>query len=88
MIGHVGPEAAVGGPIAIVENNDIVEINLEKFELNLIDFNNWKSTNKSIEDEIEHRKTLWIPKDPLYKSGTLGKYIKLVQPASKGAVTG
>ena len=34
MIGHVGPEAAVGGPIAIVENNDIVEINLEKFELN------------------------------------------------------
>ncbi len=88
MIGHVGPEAAVGGPIAIVENNDIVEINLEKFELNLIDFNNWKSTNKSIEDEIEHRKTFWVPKDPLYKSGTLGKYIKLVQPASKGAVTG
>ena len=88
MIGHVGPEAAVGGPIAIVENNDIVEIILEKFELNLIDFNNWKSTNKSIEDEIEHRKTFWVPKDPLYKSGTLGKYIKLVQPASKGAVTG
>ena len=88
MIGHVGPEAAVGGPIAIVENNDIVEINLEKFELNIIDFNNWKSTNKSIEDEIEHRKTFWVPKDPLYKSGTLGKYIKLVQPASKGAVTG
>ncbi len=88
MIGHVGPEAAVGGPIAIVENNDIVEINLEKFELNVIDFNNWKSTNKSIEDEIEHRKTFWVPKDPLYKSGTLGKYIKLVQPASKGAVTG
>ena len=54
MIGHVGPEAAVGGPIAIVENNDIVEINLEKFELNVIDFNNWKSSNKSIEDEIEH----------------------------------
>ena len=88
MIGHVGPEAAVGGPIAIVENNDIVEINLEKFELNLIDFNNWKSTNKSIEDEIEHRKTFWVPKDPLYKSGTLGKYIKLVRPASKGAVSG
>ena len=88
MIGHVGPEAAVGGPIAIVENNDIVEINLERFELNVIDFNNWKSTNKSIEDEIEHRKTFWVPKDPLYKSGTLGKYIKLVQPASKGAVTG
>tara|TARA_Y100001960_G_scaffold332829_1_gene435033 strand:+ start:37417 stop:39135 length:1719 start_codon:yes stop_codon:yes gene_type:complete len=88
MIGHVGPEAAVGGPIAIVENNDVVEINLEKFELNVIDFKNWKSTGKSIENEIELRKTFWVPKDPLYKSGTLGKYIKLVQPASKGAVTG
>ena len=78
MIGHVGPEAAVGGPIAAVENEDIIEIDLETFELNL----------KISEEEIKSRLSKLDKHVPLYNSGVMGKYIKLVQPASKGAVTG
>lgn len=77
IIGHLGPEAAVGGPIAAVEDGDKVEIDLEKFELNL----------KISSEEIAERLKGWKPRKPLYEKGTLGKYIKLVQPASKGAVT-
>ena len=77
IIGHLGPEAAVGGPIAAVEDGDTVEIDLEKFELNL----------KISSEEIAERLKSWNPRKPLYEKGTLGKYIKLVQPASKGAVT-
>ena len=77
IIGHLGPEAAVGGPIAAVEDGDKVEIDLEKFELNL----------KISSEEIAERLKSWNPRKPLYEKGTLGKYIKLVQPASKGAVT-
>jgi len=78
MIGHVGPEAAVGGPIAAVENGDIIEIDLEKFELNM----------KVSDLDIKNRLISIKHPDPPYKSGVLGKYIKLVQPASKGAITG
>jgi dihydroxy-acid dehydratase len=78
IIGHLGPEAAVGGPIAAVKDGDNIEIDLDKFELNL---------NVS-SDEISERLKKWNPRKPLYKKGTLGKYIKLVQPASEGAVTG
>ena len=78
MIGHVGPEAAVGGPIAAVENGDIIEIDLEKFELNM----------KVSDLDIKNRLIGIKHPDPPYKSGVLGKYIKLVQPASKGAITG
>ncbi|MBL07185.1 MAG: dihydroxy-acid dehydratase [Chloroflexi bacterium] len=77
IIGHLGPEAAVGGPIAAVENGDTVEIDLEKFELNL----------KISSEKIVERLKSWKPRKPLYEKGTLGKYIKLVQPASQGAVT-
>ena len=78
MIGHVGPEAAVGGPIAAVEKGDIIEIDLETFELNL----------KVNDETIKKRLKNVVKPEPMFKSGVLGKYTKLVQPASKGAVTG
>lgn len=78
MIGHVGPEAAVGGPIGAVESGDVVEIDLDKFELNV----------RISEEELKARMEKWQPKPPPYSRGTLSKYIKLVQPAAKGAVTG
>tara|TARA_B110000116_G_scaffold69109_1_gene59646 strand:- start:1502 stop:3202 length:1701 start_codon:yes stop_codon:yes gene_type:complete len=77
IIGHLGPEAALGGPIAVVENGDEIEINLDKFELNL----------KVSSEVISKRLADWKPRKPLYEKGTLGKYIKLVQPASEGAIT-
>ncbi len=78
MIGHVGPEAAVGGPIAAVQDGDTIEINLSDFELNV----------KISDEELQERLSKWEPKDPPYSRGSLGKYIKLVGPASAGAVTG
>ncbi len=78
MIGHIGPEAAVGGPIAAVENGDQIEVDLDNFELNL----------KISEQELNSRFAKWQPKPPPYTKGVLSKYIKLVNPASTGAVTG
>ena len=78
MIGHVGPEAAVGGPIAAVQDGDTIEINLDDFELNV----------KISQEQLQTRLSNWQPKPPSYTRGSLSKYIKLVQPASTGAVTG
>ncbi len=78
MIAHVGPEAAVGGPIAAVHDGDEIEVDLERFELNL----------KISDEELRSRLSEWTPRPPPYTKGALGKYIKLVQPAAKGAVTG
>ena len=77
MIGHIGPEAAVGGPIAAVENGDQIEVDLDNFELNV----------KISDQELKSRLSKWQPKPPPYTKGVLSKYIKLVNPASTGAVT-
>lgn len=77
MVGHVGPEAQVGGPIAVVKNGDTVEIDAEKGTLNV------RLTQK----ELKMRLRRWKPKKPLYTAGALAKYASLVGPASGGAVT-
>jgi len=76
-IGHVGPEAAVGGPIGLIKNGDVVEINTERGLLKV------HLTNK----ELLKRKKKWKPKKIEYTSGTLWKYSQSVGPAYKGAVT-
>lgn len=76
-IGHIGPEAAVGGPIAAVRDGDVIEVDLDKFQLNV----------KLTKEQIAARLKSWKPPKPLYTTGFLAKYIKLVQPAAKGAVT-
>jgi dihydroxy-acid dehydratase len=78
MIGHVGPEAALGGPIAALRDGDVIELDLERFELNV----------RLSDEELADRLATWVAPPPPYTRGTLGKYIKLVQPASRGAVTG
>jgi dihydroxy-acid dehydratase len=77
MIGHVGPEAQVGGPIAIIKNGDIIEVDAEKGRLNV---------NLS-QAEIKKRLKKWKPRKPLYNAGALAKYALLVGPASQGAIT-
>ena len=76
-IGHVGPEAAVGGPIGLIQNGDIIEINIEKSSLKV------QLTNK----ELIKRRKKWKPKKTEYTSGTLWKYSQSVGPAFDGAVT-
>ncbi|MAH02973.1 MAG: dihydroxy-acid dehydratase [Candidatus Pelagibacter sp.] len=76
-IGHVGPEAAVGGPIGLIKDGDVVEINTDRGLLKA------HLSNK----ELLKRKRKWKAKKIEYTSGTLWKYSQSVGPANKGAVT-
>ncbi|MBO6669231.1 dihydroxy-acid dehydratase [Parvibaculum sp.] len=76
-IGHVGPEAAVGGPIALIENGDIIEIDAEAGTIEL----------EVDAATLEKRRAAWKPRETDYASGALWKYAQLVGPARKGAVT-
>ncbi len=75
-IGHVSPEAQEGGPIAIVEEGDLIEIDIPKRILNL----------KVSDEEIGNRLAAWQPPEPKIKKGYLALYSRLVSSASKGAV--
>lgn len=77
MIGHVAPEAFVGGTIAFVRNGDEIKIDLEN---NLIDL-------LVSPEELERRKKNWTPPKPNYSSGALAKYASLVGSAAQGAIT-
>jgi dihydroxy-acid dehydratase len=76
-IGHVGPEAAVGGPIALVRDGDMITIDAENGTLDL----------EVGEDELERRRAEWVPRATDYQSGALWKYAQTVGPARDGAVT-
>lgn len=77
IVGHIVPEAAVGGPLAVVQDDDIVTIDAENNEL---------SFNVSPE-EVQKRLDLWKPPKPTVTRGTLAKYAALVGDASHGAMT-
>ena len=75
-IGHISPEAAEGGPIAFVENGDIIEL----------DMNNRTITLEISDEEFEARKANWQGFEPKVKTGYLARYSKLVTNASSGGV--
>ena len=77
VVGHISPEAAEGGMIALIKNGDTIIIDAEKNEINL----------KLDQKEIELRKKAWIKPGLKYKSGILYNYSKLVSSASKGCIT-
>jgi dihydroxy-acid dehydratase len=77
MIGHVAPEAMVGGPIALVKDEDQITIDLQKSRIDLI----------ISEKELRRRSKKWSPIKPHYDTGALAKYSSLVESASEGAVT-
>ncbi len=77
MAGHVAPEAAVGGPIAAVQEGDTIVFDVEKRELNL----------DITEEEMQHRLSQWREPEAHYTTGAFAKYAKLVSSASEGAVT-
>ena len=77
MLGHVAPEAAVGGPIALVEEGDTITIDVDARELNL-------EVDPSV---LAERRTRWTPPAPRYTGGAMAKYAALVSSASEGAVT-
>ena len=77
MIGHVSPEAAVGGNIALVKEGDEIRINLEKNSIDIM----------VSESELAQRRKEWKPRRPNYEKGALAKYASLVTSASEGAIT-
>lgn len=85
VIGHCSPEAATGGPIALVEKNDLIEINIEKRRLNIIGVNGEMKSAKEIEHILEERKKKWTPHPRSYSKGILGMYTRLAASPMKGA---
>ena len=75
-IGHVSPEAAVGGPIALVKEGDIISIDIPKNTLNM----------KVTDEEIEKRRREWKPREPKITSGYLARYRELVTSGNRGAI--
>jgi dihydroxy-acid dehydratase len=77
-VGHVGPEAAVGGPIGLLRNGDMITIDAIKGELSVA----------LSEEELAARRQDWTgPRETIYATGALWKYAQLVGDARKGAVT-
>ena len=77
MIGHVAPEAAVGGAIGLVRDGDVIVMDAERRELSV----------KLSDEELQRRRSEWTAPEPNYTTGVLAKYAKLVSSASVGAVT-
>jgi len=77
MIGHVAPEAALGGPIALIEEGDPIVIDVDAKRLDL----------DVPAEELERRRIRWAAPEPRYRTGVLAKYAALVSSASEGAVT-
>ena len=75
-IGHVSPEAAVGGPIALIEEGDIISINIPENTINA----------KVSDEEFARRRQEWTPREPKVTTGYLARYAKMVTSADKGAV--
>ena len=75
-IGHVSPEAAVGGPIALVEEGDIISINIPELKLEL----------KVSDEELAARKAKWQPREPKVKTGYLARYASMVTSGNRGAI--
>ena len=75
-IGHVSPEAAVGGPIALVEEGDIIKINIPELKLEL----------DVSDEELARRKAAWTPREPKVTTGYLARYASMVTSGNRGAV--
>jgi dihydroxy-acid dehydratase len=76
-VGHVAPEAFVGGPIALIREGDQIVIDAERRRIDV-----------TVDDaELERRRGEWLPPAPRYTSGALAKYARLVGSAANGAVT-
>ncbi|HIR88867.1 MAG TPA: dihydroxy-acid dehydratase [Candidatus Fimimorpha faecalis] len=75
-IGHVSPEAAVGGPIALVEEGDIIQINIPENTLN-VDIS---------DEEMERRRAAWTPREPKITTGYLARYASMVTSGNRGAI--
>ena len=75
-IGHVSPEAAVGGPIALIEEGDIISIDIPNLKLEV----------KVSEEEMKARREKWQPRQPKVTTGYLARYAAMVTSGNRGAI--
>lgn len=85
VIGHCSPEAQAGGPIALVEKDDLIEIDIENRIIQIIGTNGEKRTPEEIEEILKERKKHWKPKEMKYKTGALRMFAEHAQSPMKGA---
>lgn len=83
-IGHVSPEAAEGGPIALVYEDDLIEIDIENRSLKIIGVKGEKQNDEEIEKILIYRKSIYTPKQPKYKNGVLKLYTQNASSPMKG----
>src|SRR5262245_20342415 len=84
-IGHVSPEAAGGGPIALVEDGDLIEINIPERKLGIVGLHAHRATEAEIARALEDRRSRWSPPPPRHTSGILSLYSRVASTASSGA---
>jgi dihydroxy-acid dehydratase len=87
-IGHVSPEAVDGGPIALVEDGDLIEIDIPGRKLNIIGLNGEEKSAAEIDKVLAVRKEKWKKPKFKFNSGTLGLYVRHAVSAAKGAYIG
>ncbi len=85
VIGHCSPEAAVGGPIALVEENDLIELDVMERKLNIVGVNGERKTPEEMEEILKKRKENWKPREGKYKRGVLKLFREHAVSPMKGA---
>lgn len=83
-VGHISPEAATGGPIALLKEGDIIELSIPKRSLNIIGIEGKLMDKESVDKALEERRKAWKPKERKYKSGVLGLYTRTAVSPMKG----
>lgn len=84
-VGHITPEALDGGPIALIEENDLIEIHVPERRLALVGIQGKPLSEEEIEQELAARRARWTPPAPRHSSGILSLYARLARGASEGA---
>src|SRR5262245_14030068 len=84
-IGHVAPEALDGGPIALIEENDLVELNVPERRLAVVGVDGERRPEEEVTEILAERRTRWSPRPPRHTQGILSLYERIASDASHGA---
>ena len=85
VIGHCSPEAVDGGPIAVVEEGDLIEIDVKERKLNIVGINGERMSMEEIDKVLKERRKNWKPREPKYKKGVLRLFSEHAASPMKGA---
>ena len=85
VIGHCSPEAAAGGPIALVEEGDLIELSVEKRLLAIVGVKGERKSPEEMEEILAERRSRWRPRPPRYQNGVLRLFSELAASPMKGA---